>query len=566
MCYHFIMNKEVIYIEPEDDITDVIHRIKTIKPRVAALVPSKKMSVMRSAVNVRLIAKAAKSASKTVVLVSNDRNLLKIAAAAGIPVAETIKSRPILPSEYQAQLNSGKNDTIEITDADDTESPVDSSTSSPNQSKKSKAPDISLSDSDSEKKTDSKEKASPAQKKSSSDSTPIPKLEKYRKLIIAASAAFVVLIGFLIWAIFLAPSVKIAVSVRTTGNNFSESVTLLANSKNNFKTAKFSLTEYSHDQASSVEFDATGEKDVGNKAGGSVVAAAYFRSGSGSVSIPAGAIFNYNGLKFAANSSSIINYQEGNKCDNAGNEGADIAKNGCRRSVTLSVTAIEAGDKYNVNAGRDWSSNIPGLKVHSEAAMTGGTSRIVKIVRQADIEKAKSGLESNTDQKSKLLKKVPKDVMAIEPSYKVTAADPVSSPAVGAEAPNGKAKLTAATHYVIYGTEKSNITKFIKKVTKPELSDDQKIYSFGKPRFENLSETNGGFTAKLKTVYKTGPKVSQTEVLEKSKGRKIGEVQSLIKSINGVNDVKVDPSFFWVHSVPNDPNRISIDIKIDEEK
>ena len=36
------MNKDVIYIEPEDDITDVILKIENSKEKIVALVPPKK--------------------------------------------------------------------------------------------------------------------------------------------------------------------------------------------------------------------------------------------------------------------------------------------------------------------------------------------------------------------------------------------------------------------------------------------------------------------------------------------------------------------------------------------
>jgi hypothetical protein len=46
-------------------------------------------------------------------------------------------------------------------------------------------------------------------------------------------------------------------------------------------------------------------------------------------------------------------------------------------------------------------------------------------------------------------------------------------------------------------------------------------------------------------------------------GRKKGEVQSLLKSINGVSLVTVDTSFFWVTSVPNDTNKVTVDITVE---
>ena len=36
MCYILIMNKDVIYIEPEDDITDIITKIENSKEKIVA--------------------------------------------------------------------------------------------------------------------------------------------------------------------------------------------------------------------------------------------------------------------------------------------------------------------------------------------------------------------------------------------------------------------------------------------------------------------------------------------------------------------------------------------------
>ena len=49
------MNKDVIYIEPEDDITDIIAKIEKSKEKIVALVPPKKAGVFRSLVNIKLI-------------------------------------------------------------------------------------------------------------------------------------------------------------------------------------------------------------------------------------------------------------------------------------------------------------------------------------------------------------------------------------------------------------------------------------------------------------------------------------------------------------------------------
>ena len=93
----YFMNKDVIYIEAEDDITDILAKIKAAKNKIVALVPPKKASVLHSAVNFKLITKTAMRTEKTVVLISSDPSLLRLAAGANIPVAKTLQSKPKLP-------------------------------------------------------------------------------------------------------------------------------------------------------------------------------------------------------------------------------------------------------------------------------------------------------------------------------------------------------------------------------------------------------------------------------------------------------------------------------------
>ena len=116
------MNKDVVYIEPEDDITDIIARIKNAKQKLVALVPPKKIGVLRSAVNTKLIAKAARQSEKVAVIVTTDQSLIKLAATAGLPVAKTLQSRPKLPSEIiedETVTDGSKEQTINESDFDD---------------------------------------------------------------------------------------------------------------------------------------------------------------------------------------------------------------------------------------------------------------------------------------------------------------------------------------------------------------------------------------------------------------------------------------------------------------
>ena len=114
------MNKDVIYIEPEDDITDIILKIENSKEKIVALVPPKKAGVFRSVVNIKLIAKAGVSSEKSVVLVTVDPSITKLAAATKLPVAKNLQSAPSVPKidEEDSDDTSEKAELVEDKDGD----------------------------------------------------------------------------------------------------------------------------------------------------------------------------------------------------------------------------------------------------------------------------------------------------------------------------------------------------------------------------------------------------------------------------------------------------------------
>lgn len=88
------MNKDVIYIDTEDDITAIIGRIKDSKEKIVALVPPKRIGVLQSAVNLRLLTRIADSTNKKLVLITNNKALIALSATARIPIAKNLQSKP----------------------------------------------------------------------------------------------------------------------------------------------------------------------------------------------------------------------------------------------------------------------------------------------------------------------------------------------------------------------------------------------------------------------------------------------------------------------------------------
>ena len=570
------MNKDTFYIEPEDDITDIINHIKASKQKIIALVPPKKLNVLRSSINLKLIARTAKMHDKAIVVVTTDPTLMKMAALSSLPFAKNLNSRPTLPSEFnEADLEypikakkSGLNEEIEINEKAAPASSV-SRVRTANESATPRANTDSNLAKNSTMNLDSEEVAKTSEDEEA-DNQPkkILTLDSLKNRILIGVVAAVLLIGSFIWAFILAPAAKISVKIKTIAENFSENVSFVTDAKQAVsKDGKFFLETASLEKNSEVEFEATGEKNVGDKATGELRLIATFDMSTTTATasrpdvatVPQGSAFAYRNLNFLTDQEVKISWDGSiSNCDAGRHNGK------CQVAKTVKATAIEGGAKYNIEAvSSGWQSSVAGVEGYANSAFKGGTDKIQKIVTASDITKAKEKLTEADGAKEELFEKVPSDDIKIEDSYKKVTADPTSSPAVDQPTENGKAKLTAKTTYSVNYVDKAAIEEYVKSVVSTRLGSDQKIYETGNIFIEKFQNNNNAATAKIKATLKTGPEVTEQSVLEKSLGKKVGEVTTLIKSINGVSDVEVNTSFPWVRQIPNDANKVSIKIMVE---
>ena len=599
------MNKDVIYIEPEDDITDILTNIKGAKNKIIALVPPKKAGVLRSAVNFKLIAKAANQAKKTVVLISSDESLVKLAAKVKMPVAKTLQSKPKLPEDLDAEEFGDEKDDVaaedDVIEGDDEaeedvaeEAKDDEAKKADDKEKKTpkkaaavaskkKALDMEIDDADyddeSDKKTSGKKK----------DSKNVPNFNKVRKPLIIGVIAFLLLFGFGFWAFAIAPEAKIVVKIHTSPLNISENVKFVTDeSKADPEKGIFYISQQSIKKTIESDFTATGEVDKGKKATGSIIVKATSPvyvdlDMTKTIEIPAGTSFNYNSQSYISSTAAKIeisgdNFKNGIKnCELAkiGNDPLLKCNLSADATATINVVAAENGDKYNIaEATSGWSTGTSSIIVASSSAMTGGSSKKVKVVSQKDVETAEAGLENEgeSEAREEWTRNFSNNYLLIENSFTTTSGKLTSSPAINEEVKDGmKPKVIKEVKYSIYAVERDALNKFIK--AKANVGDDtQTLYSTGisdaedendKGRIESFKNDKDGITGILKTVAKTGPAVTEQMLADKALGKKIGEVQSLVKSIKGVSEVKVHTSYFWVTSVPSDPNKVSYDISVE---
>ena len=602
MCYIGSMNKDVVYIEPEEDITDIISKVKGSKSKIVALVPPKKAGVFRSIVNIKLIAKAGTNAEKTVVLVTTDSSIIKLAAATKMPVTKDLKSAPKVP-EIDEDFEDETEEVVDVDDeaeeepdepekseeeeepsekkAETKEEKVGSSADEEEKKDDDEEDDEYDDDSDDDKhkeddepKNDRKKDKKSAGKLANSKNVVLRWIGTHKKLSAGIGAGVVLLIIFMVWAFGIAPAVTVTLKLETVKGNFSENVSFVDKlTDENVTEGKFYIEEKKLENKAEVEFEATGKKNVGDKATGTIKVTHYFplnEENGGKVSIPNGTTFTNSGLSYTVTSGATISWDGDLKaidkdCEN--NATAGWRQRGCAVSANVTVTANEPGTKYNIaGTSAGWSSSVGGLDVISNNAMTGGSDKEATVVQQSDIDKAinEMATENESVNKEKLLETLSEGQFAIDSSYKQTAADPVSTPEIGKEVEDGKkAKLTVTTTSTIFVMDETKLKEFITE--KAKLEKGYKIYEMDNPFIENFVKTDTGYIGKLKTSYKAGSTITENEVVDTVKGKGIGSAKrDLTDNFDGIKTITIDTSVPWVTSVPGNTEKITVIINVEE--
>lgn len=539
------MQKDVIYIDVEDDITGIIGKVKSSEKSIVALVPPKRIGVLQSAVNLQLLSRMAKRDNKRLVIISGNHALAGLAAAARIPVAKNLQSKPELAEIAALNVDDGE----EVIDGAELPVGEHAKQSTPRSAKTSSAEGPMT------------KRITPAAAPAANADTPKPKVKKgmkvpnfnsFRKRFVLIGGGLLLLIAFLVWAIFFAPRATIVLSASTTDAAVNQPVTLKTDAESSAKDSVLKATSKSRRDDISVDFNASKEKNVGDKATGEV----RFSSDSISllrddVTIPAGTeLQSESGATYTTDSTVTLSIRN--------NSGSTV------------ITAAKPGEKYNAADG-DVSGGPDGIRARITETTSGGTDKIVKVVTDGDIAEARERAEAKIDRDAALAElqdQLGDEYIALGDSLQIDSSRLKSDTPVGQEPSGGEASYRGTVIYTLYAVKKSELKSYLEAIIKQQFDDNnqQKVYATGADdaKFNNAEKTDQGLLVQLSANGKIGPKIDETAIKEDSRGKNYGEVQANLESLNGVNNVDVKFWPFWVNTVPSDIDDISIEFKLDE--
>ncbi len=548
------MNKDVIYIDVDDDVTAIIGKIKQAKEKIVAIVPPKRAGALQSAVNLRLLERMAKNDKKQLVLITHNQALVALAASAQIPVAKNLQSKPEL-AEIPAIIVDDGDDIIDgselaVGDHADTVKVKDSTkVASETRNDAIDATDIDIDGED----VVAAAVVTKAAKKSKGKSK-IPNFDSFRKKLVLGIAGGIALIALLIWMFVIAPAATIIITANTTPQSVNSQVKLGGTAATSYENGIVSSISKKEEKDATVQFDATGQKDVGEKATGEARISRLTQEPYG---VPAGTrLTATNGTVFTTNTAVTIPAS------------TPCFPSYCAQSVDVAITALNSGTSSNgITGALTGPSGITGT---FKSATSGGTTEVVKVVSADDIERANGEIlgQSTDEDKKALINSFTNGEIVIESSFTVDRGKGVSSPAVGEAAPDGKATFTVPTTYTIQAVQKNELDTYLSASLEAKIDQDtQKVYSTGidSATLSNFQKEGDTMLATVNATGSVGPKINEDDIKEQVKGKRYGEVQQSIEAVEGVKEVDIQFSHFWVRKVPNNTDKITIEFKVEDE-
>ena len=576
-------NKDTIYIDIDDEITALIDKVKSSNARVLALVLPKRATVLQSIVNMKLLKRTADNEKKNIVLITTESGLLPLAGAVGMYVANSLSSKPEIPSA--PSMAGAETDTVDEDFAiplDDEEVPdltktsakgasvgVLSDAASHKKSPVSKAIDaletVELDNEDGvTPENDEPSEPEPETKKSKKEKKDkhlkVPNFDRFRLLLIIGLLVIIGLVVLGVFAFSVWPKATINIKTDASTVNASANLTLDPQAQTtDVQTGDIPAKQVSMQKTFSQTVNTTGQKNEGNIASGNVTFSLndcqgdYF--GSPSFTIPAGTGVSYNNLTFITQTDVVM------KSGKPNFTGSGFCVPYKSENGAVAINAQSPGSQYNTQITNGVVSNYPEVQVNGTTS--GGTDNMVQIVAQADITSATSKINANNSGavKQDLINELKGEGMyPIAVSLAAGSPQTTSNPNVGVA--SNTVTVTETVTYTMYGVRVANLQSILASNIHSQTAKSQNIISYGinQGAFKQSGTSGATDEVSVSTLATVGPNISLANIKKQAAGKSPQSIISTIRSNPNVTSVTVRLSPFWVTSAPTNTSKIMVNI------
>ncbi|HUD20599.1 MAG TPA: hypothetical protein VMQ44_00850 [Candidatus Saccharimonadales bacterium] len=432
-----------IYLEPDEEITSVIDKIKAVSDRQLALVVAKNSPLAQSLVNLKLIAKEADSQDKDLCLITTNKVSAKLAGQVGLKTYASLGSvgsvaRPApspKPEKTELPMTEEEKASEKLADGtvvnqyrpdvpvgdEEPELPIVEPVKDEPAVEEPAAEEIATEpaegESDSSEALPTAETLDESEKEKKEEKVtpePIkpPKIDEPAELPAVVSrtisvaptehrefhfpwksaliALGILIIGAVAMAIFY-PRATVTITLPATHKEATLPLNIKTTVDSDPATLAGSLL--TTEKTANSAITATGKKDIGSKATGNITI--YDKVGGSNVTLTAGTVLTTGGKNYILDKTVVVPI-------------ATVSGTGTivPGQVAASITASTAGDTYNVSSAT-FSVGGQSSSIYGTGSTSGGSTKTVTVLAQSDIDTALTALRAQvtTDAQTELTSK-----------------------------------------------------------------------------------------------------------------------------------------------------------------
>lgn len=556
--------EELIYLDPDEEITAIIDRLRQTDARLIRLVVPKGALVLQSLVSLKLLKREADQFHKRIALVTQDAVGQRLAARAELAVYRKPKDDvPVVDAPYLVDQEEEAEPAVEPEE----EIPVEDAPEGLSVHRYDRSQDP-VDDQDGEGSatppTDQATEPLPAAALRALGRTTTRGAARWKKpLTIVAVLGILGALGGFVFVEFF-PRATIALTLATEPL---EQVVVVKGTTEiqepDLANAKIPAVRRDVEARAENQAPATGKKQVGEKASASVKLYNYWDSNPQTIAV--GTAFRADdGTPFVATEAVTIP-----GATTTLSQGQIVTTPG---TVNTVIQAESAGTEAN---GKDGIMTIPSLpsvrqdKIYGETInpSAGGTSREITIVTQADLDALKNATRDalTADGKTKLADGV--EGRLVEGAIELAVTNESASASVGDEASTLTYTMIGQARGLIVGEDElKTATIAILERAIPSgrmlvLRDNDSLSAIG----ENLVIDPGTIDIRVTVSSRTALSLDVEQVAETVTGLTIQDAESRLRETPGVTAVTISGRPRWLKTLPKRPSQITISTTVAEE-
>lgn len=550
---------EIIYLEPDEEITSVIDKIKNAKSGKLGLVVPREAALLQSVVNLRLLSREAVALGKEIAIVTADKIGRNLAAQVGLEVYNSIEEqKPIYqppppvpavdevieidmaPQEPQEPIEDESVPGVKVQHYQD--KPIDWKSGN-RPILKSKPPEV----------IPQNPVAQPSVKQLLNKKD--RGIRNLHKIIWPIVGIFIILIAIGVYLLLpkatitvfvpsedLKKTVQLSVSDKVTQPNLEQSV------------LPGKLVEVTAEKED--KFTTTGKKNIGEKASGTITI--YNNLDSNSHKFEAGTKLSSSSKTFITKSEVTVS--------GATVQNLKIVPG----TVSVDIEAENPGEEYNVKAGRFSIFEIPSAEQEaiygqSNKDLAGGMSREVQVMSTDDYNKAKDGIlkELQVTVKNDLDKKIGDSVL-LEKALVTPEPEIITSAKVDQEAKDFQMKVILKEQALVY--ENKSLTEMLTTLLQKQV-ESNKMVKIATPgdislNVDKIAYDKGQMDLTAGVLAKVSAKIEAGDIKSAIVSKKVSVAQEYILSQDGVKSVQIDfkPSW-WFEKIPDLGKNVEVKIE-----